>query len=153
MNKAIRQVCIVGIAAALLMPLASWAAESEDIIKYRKAVMKAIGGHMGASSLIVRGKVPHKEQLKMHANALKTLSEDVPALFPEDSDFGETRTKAEVWEKWDDFKKAADDSKNSIDAFVKAVESGKSSEWAASFKKVGEGCKGCHKSFREKKDE
>jgi cytochrome c556 len=142
----------LGLAAALLLPQLAMSDESEDVIKYRQAVMKAIGGHMSASSLIVRGKVSYKPQLQEHAKALKILTSDIPALFPDDSDFGETRAMAEVWGKRDDFVKAADLSKQSIADFLAAVEQGKPDSIAASFQKVGDGCKGCHKDFRQKDD-
>lgn len=145
-----KQLFMIGIAGLITMPAVSLSAESEDLIKYRRGTMKAIGGHMSATSLIVRGKVPHKGQLKQHVNALKLLTNDIPALFPEDSDFGETRAKAEVWEKPDDFIKAAKTANDSIASLLKAVEGGNDSEILAGFKKVGEGCKGCHKNFREK---
>ena len=46
------------ITAALLAVSANTpASEAENYIKYRQAMMKAIGGHMGAASQIVRGKV------------------------------------------------------------------------------------------------
>ena len=47
---------------AVLAP--SYAAESEDIIKYRISVMKAYAGHMSAASRIVRGKVDFQERAK-----------------------------------------------------------------------------------------
>lgn len=144
------QVISIGLVAFLLSPLVAVADESEDIIKYRRAVMKAIGGHMSATSLIVRGKISNKAQLRDHADGLKKLSADIPALFPEDSDFGETRAKAEVWDKPEAFKKAADEAITSIDKFLAAVDSGKQDAIAASFKGVGDGCKGCHKDFRQK---
>jgi cytochrome c556 len=139
-------------AFALVMPTIALADESENIIKYRQGVMKAIGGHMSATSLIVRGKVSYKDDLKNHVLALKTLTSDIPGLFPEDSDFGETRAKEEVWGKRDEFVKAADTSKQSIIDLMSAVESGKPDAITANFKQVGEGCKGCHKDFREKDD-
>lgn len=140
----------MGIAGFLLVPAISLGAEPEDLIKYRRSVMKAIGGHMSATSLIVRGKVPYKAQLTQHVNALKVLSQDIPALFPEDSDFGETHAKQEIWEEWDNFTKAADSAMKSTEILLKTVEAGNDSELPASFKKVGESCKGCHKDFREK---
>ena len=135
---------------ALVLSFSAHATEPENYIKYRQAVMKAIGGHMGASSLIVRGKVTRKSDLKMHVEGLRVLSTDIPALFPEDSDFGETKAKAEVWEKRDEFVKAAEASKKSIIDFAAAVESGKDDAIVAGFKNVGKGCKGCHKDFRQK---
>jgi len=152
MNIRMKQLLTIGIAGLIAMPVVSFSAESEDLIKYRRGVMKAVGGHMGATSLIVRGKVPHKDQLKQHVNAMKLLTNDIPALFPEGSDFGETRAKEAVWEKPNEFSKASKTSNDSIANLLKAVEGGKDSEILAGFKKVGEGCKGCHKKFREKEE-
>ena len=152
MNIRMKQLLTIGIAGLIAMPVVSFGAESEDLIKYRRGVMKAIGGHMSATSLIVRGKVPHKDQLKQHVNAMKLLTNDIPALFPEGSDFGETRAKEAVWEKPNEFSKASKTSNDSIANLLKAVEGGKDSEISASFKKVGQGCKGCHKDFREKEE-
>ena len=152
MRSKLKRMIQLGMAAVLVMPAVVLADESENIIKYRQGVMKAIGGHMSATSLIVRGKVSYKDDLKDHVRALKVLTSDIPGLFPEDSDFGETRAKAEVWEKRDEFVKAAETSQQSVIDLLSAVESGKPDAITASFKQVGEGCKGCHKDFREKDD-
>ena len=64
MKNSYKQVVSIGLAAMLLAPLTVLGDESEDIIKYRQAVMKAIGGHMSATSLIVRGKITDKALLK-----------------------------------------------------------------------------------------
>ncbi len=141
---------ILGVCALLVLPVPSGADEAENQIKYRQAVMKAIGGHMGASSLIVRGKVSHRDQLKVHANGLLSLSRDIAGLFPEGSDFGETEAREIIWEKWDDFRKAADESKAGIENFVRVVETGGDSDLAAAFRRVGKGCRGCHEDFRQK---
>jgi len=88
------------IAALVASAAAVQAQEPEDYIKYRQAVMEAIGGHSGAASQIVRGKVSPEGALAMHADALAALNADLASLFPEGSDFGETRAKAEIWENW-----------------------------------------------------
>ena len=105
---------------------------------------------LGSSSLIVRGRISHRDQLKVHADGILSLSQDIPKLFPEDFDFGETRARETIWERWDDFKKASDKSKTSIESFVRAVEAGDGNNLVATFRKVSEGCKGCHKDFRQK---
>lgn len=142
---------ILGALLALL-PYGLHAAEPEDIIKYRKNVMKAIGGHTSAAGLIVEGKVEHKRQLPDHARALQILTSDVPALFPKDSDFGETRAKDEVWSKRADFEKAAQNTKTKATAFAKAVQGGNQSAIATSFKELGQSCKACHDDFRKKEE-
>ena len=57
------------LAAGMVLAGQAWAMDSEEVIKYRKNVMKSLGGHMGASAGIVRGKVAFNDQLKMHAQA------------------------------------------------------------------------------------
>ena len=131
---------------------AAQAEEPENYIKYRQAVMEAIGGHSGAVSQIVRGKVSPPGALAMHADALAALNADLTSLFPEGSDFGETRAKAEIWDNWAAFEKAAGDAKGATAAFAAAVADGDADKIAAAYRDVGEACKGCHKEFREKDD-
>ena len=147
-----RNLMVMGLMLAGLAPLALSAAEPEDIIKYRQNVMKAVGGHTSAAGAIVEGKVNYKSDLADHTRALQALTRDIPALFPKDSDFGETKAKDEVWSKRADFEKAAKNVKTKVETFAKAVQGGKQDAIVASFKDMGEGCKACHKDFRKKDD-
>lgn len=136
----------------VLLPYGLHAAEPEDLIKYRRNVMKAIGGHTSAAGLIVEGKVDYKRQLAEHARAVQIMTRDIPALFPKDSDFGETRAKDEVWSKRADFEKAAQNTKTKAAAFAKATQGSNPSAIAASFKELGQSCKACHDDFRKKEE-
>lgn len=127
-------------------------AEPENYIKYRQAMMKAIGGHMGASTDIVRGKVDPEGDLQMHASALAALNANLTRLFPEGSDFGETKARPAVWDEPDKFRQAADAARDATAAFAAAVEGGDSAAIAAAHKDVGQSCKGCHEDFRQKDD-
>ena len=140
------------IAAALIAAAAAQAEEPENYIKYRQAVMKAIGGHAGAAGQIVRGKVSPEGALAMHADALAALNADISSLFPEGSDFGETRAKEEIWSDRAAFDKAAGDAKTATAAFAAAVAAGDKEKIGAAYRDVGESCKTCHKQFREKKN-
>ncbi len=134
---------------------AAYAGDSpENSIKYRQAMMKALGGHTGAAAQIAQGKVNPEGHLQMHADAIANLSKEITALFPEGSDFGDTPTRAkpEVWEKWDDFKKAADASAKAANEFAQAAGSGNKEAIGAKFQALGKSCKGCHKDFREKQE-
>ena len=128
------------------------AEEPENYIKYRQAMMKAIGGHSGAASQIVRGKVAREDDLAMHAKALADLSSNITRLFPEGSDFGETRAKEAIWSQWEKFEQAAGDAAKATAAFSEAAAAGNREQIAVAFKDVGESCKACHKDFREKDD-
>jgi cytochrome c556 len=142
----------MGSVLMMLAPLTLRAAEPEDIIKYRQNMMKAIGAHTGAAGAIIQGKVNYKNQLADHARALQALTSDIPALFPKDSDFGQTKAKDGVWSNRVEFEKTAKDAKAKVAAFAKAVQGGNQQAIAASYKEMGEGCKSCHKDFRKKED-
>jgi cytochrome c556 len=139
--------------AALIASTANVQAEEpENYIKYRQAMMKAIGGHSGAASQIVRGKVAPEGDLLMHALALADLSRNITRLFPEGSDFGETKAKQEIWDQWSKFEQASEDAKRATADFAAAAAGGDQEQIAKAFKDVGKSCKGCHKDFREKDD-
>jgi cytochrome c556 len=143
------KVLMVGSLLGLVMaPLVVQSGE-EDIIKYRRNVMKAVAGHMGAAGAIVQGKVGYKGDLANHAGALQALMHDIPGLFPKDSDFGETNALDAVWSKRAEFEKRAKDAGSKAAAFAKVAQGGSA---GAAFKALGDTCKGCHKDFRRKED-
>jgi len=125
------------------------AAEPEDIIKYRESVMKSQAGHMGALAQIVRGKVDYNADLLYHAEALNSSMHTVVDLFPTGSDFGETRALPGVWEKRADFEAAAKKATEATEAFLKVVKANDKAGLAKAFGAVSDGCKGCHKDFRQ----
>jgi cytochrome c556 len=125
------------------------AAEPEDIIKYRKGMMKANGAHMGAMNAILSGKVDYKGDLADHARALAFLNRDVSGLFPKDSDFGDTDALDAVWKKTDDFKKRAAAAKEKSDALAKAVATNDKAKMTAAFGQLNDACKACHKDYRK----
>ncbi|MGE5241450.1 MAG: c-type cytochrome [Bacteroidota bacterium] len=152
MQVTLRRLLTAGTLLAALTPVLLHAAEPEDIIKYRKNTMKAIGAHMAAAGAIIQGKVDYKSQLPEHANTVQALTRDIPGLFPKDSDFGDTQAKDGVWSNRAEFEKRADTVKLRAAAFAKAVQGGNQQAIAADFKQLGEGCKSCHDDFRKKED-
>jgi cytochrome c556 len=126
-------------------------ADEEGEIKYRKSVMTAIRGHMGAIAGIIKGKTVNKGDLKTHATAMAVLSKMAGNVFPEGSDFGETGSKAEVWEKPAEFKKAMVAFQSAADGLAKVAASGDMKAVGGAFGKLGKSCKGCHDTFREKR--
>jgi len=125
------------------------AAEPEDIIKYRTATMKANGAHMAAANAIISGKVDYKNQLADHARALAAINKDIVALFPKDSDFGDTKALDAVWKNSAEFQKRAKDAAQKADAFAKAVAANDAKNTGARFKELNDSCKACHKDFRK----
>lgn len=142
---------LLGICAGLLLSAGVQAEEPESYIKYREKAMDAASAHMGASAQIIQDKVGLKAHLPIHAAALQGLLSDIPALFPPESDFGETDAKEEVWSKRAEFEEASTAAKSAAEAFAQAVTAGNQEVIGKSFEDLGASCKGCHKEFKAKR--
>ena len=127
-------------------------AQEEGAIKHRKAVMKAVGGHMGAMAAIVKKQVPFTKDLAGHAHAMAELAKITARVFPEGSDFGETRALEDIWTKPKEFAEVVDAFIVESDKLAKVAKSGDVAAFGAQFKAMGKNaCGACHKKFREKK--
>lgn len=120
-------------------------------IKYRKAVMKAIGGHMGGIVGIVKKETGNKANLMVHAQGMAALSNITGSIFPEGSDFGETGTLPAVWEKPTEFANAVKMFQDAAAGLEQAAQSGDMAKIGPAFGELGKSCKNCHENFREKK--
>jgi cytochrome c556 len=129
-------------------------ANDDGEIKYRKSVMKSVGGHMGAIAGIMKSETVNTAHLQLHADSLATLSAIAGDLFPADSDMGaDTTVLPAVWEKPEDFAKAIKQFQDAATGFSVAVKTGDMAQTGAAMGKLGEACKNCHENFREKKEE
>ena len=143
---------ILAISTMAFMGLAQMSTASADshLIKHRKSIMKAVGGTMGGLAAVAKGKVSINQGVPI-SHAMYELSKASLHIFPEGSDFGETRAKEEIWNKKAEFTAA-------MDAFVKAAKNLSAvshkkdkGQFAKAFGAVGKSCKGCHSTFRTKK--
>ena len=126
-------------------------AATEGAIKYRKSVMKTVGGNMGAIVGIIKGS-GDKADLTLHTGQMAKTSMIVGKLFPEGSDFGETTALPVIWEKPDDFAKAVKMMQDAAAGINTAAASGDMAVIGPALGKLGESCKNCHENFREKKE-
>lgn len=155
MISRIDRIAAIGLLLTLgFLPCIAAAQDDPDaIIKYRQGVMKAQGGLMSAMSQIVRGNVANRDdELKAFAQALTATTSNIPSMFPEGSDFGETDALEQIWEDWDAFEEAAKKADSEADALLKAAESGVAKAVEKAFKDMSETCKGCHKKFRAEEE-
>jgi len=146
MSKQSTRLLLAGLGLVALSLQAAHAADPDDMIKYRKNVMSANGGLMGASNAILQGKVGNKGQLESNAKALAGLNQDLASLFPKGTNMGDTDALPEVWSKRAEFERHAKDTQAKAAAFAKAA-AGKDA--AAKFKDLSDSCKSCHKDFRK----
>ncbi|WP_024327363.1 cytochrome c [Thioalkalivibrio sp. AKL19] len=122
--------------------------EHEATIDYRQGVMRAIGGNVGAIAAVVVDGADFGDNLKMHTSQLVALSQDIPGLFPEGSDFPDTDAKEEIWDDWEHFKELSSDTQEAAKALHAAVEAGDEDEYAIRFRNLGQSCQACHDDFR-----
>ena len=146
-----RTIRLTGAAAlvAIIGASASVALAEEAVIKYRQAVMGGLGAHMGAMSRIVRGEVDYAEHALDHAQALNALAHMIVDATPEGSGEGaENRTLDVIWEDWDGFVAAAENTQEATMALVAAAEGGDLAAIGEAFGAVGESCGACHDDYR-----
>jgi len=74
----------------------SVSADESASIKYRQMVMKAVGGHMGGSVAIIKGKVPYKDNLVAHATGLNDMANVAANAFKQKTQAGKTRAKPNI---------------------------------------------------------
>ena len=147
-----KAIVTIGSAVALTAGMAfSVSADESASIKYRQMVMAAVGGHMGGSVAIIKGKVPYKDDLVAHATGLNDMANVAANAFKQKTQGGKTRAKPDIWEETDDFSQKIADFKKATADFLAAAKSGGPAAAGAKLGAVGDSCKGCHKKFRAKK--
>ena len=132
------------------------AEQAEAVLESRSEFMKGMGSAMRAfTNYLKRGDGEPIELGSMAAEIAKNAP-SIPDLFPKDTgmaQFEDSEAKAVIWEKWDDFVDAANGLVEPAMAVEAAFESGDKGEVAASVKALGgNGCRTCHETFRQKKD-
>lgn len=127
-------------------------ANEDGEIKYRKALMKSVGGHMGAIVGILKSTTANSANLQVHADGMAALAGIAGTAFPEGSDFGETTVLPVIWEKPDEFAAAMKKFQDAANGMAAAAKSGDMAQVGAAMGPLGESCKNCHENFREKKN-
>lgn len=133
--------------------------EPANVIKYRQAIMKANGGHMGALAAVAKGEVSFTDDAAAHAEAIHGLSQNLARLFPPDTGKGDTEVESAalpaIWEKPDEFQQTIEALQQESQKLVEVAASGNPDQVALAQQIVQlgrQGCGGCHDQFREKKD-
>ena len=135
----------------------AYAENTEDVIKYRKNIMKAIGNHISIIAANLKGKVSINEDILPHSKSiLLTLSSiNINKTFPENSgpnNSSNTQSLKNIWTEKDLFNSAMKDSVQKAENLVIAAESGDKKNIAKSLGALGKTCGSCHNKFRKKKN-
>jgi cytochrome c556 len=138
--------------AAVLVGTALGAhAAPQDPIEARKAVFKeykkVFGEQMGE---VIKGKQPYDKA------AFAKLASDMDALakkpwehFPAGSDKGKTNSRADIWTKPAEFKKAIDQHQAETAKLVQVAQTGDLAQIKPQFGAVQKTCKSCHDQFKK----
>ena len=124
-------------------------ADASADIKYRQAVMKALGSHMGSVAAIAKGEVGHAGHMAGHAAAIDALASMTGDVFPEGSGSEATRAKDEIWRDTAGFEAAVKAFQAAAAKLTEAAEAGDAGAVGAALGGVGKTCGGCHRAFRK----
>ncbi len=149
----LRSIFVLPFFAAALF-VVSTASAGEAQIKYRQAMMKAVGGHMGAMAGILKAKAGNPDHLAGHAQAMADLAKMAKDIFPAGSSQKDGKTEAldAIWEKPGDFAKVLATFEAEAAKLAAVAKGGDMAAFGAQLGALGKnGCGGCHKNFRKKK--
>ena len=120
-----------------------------DVNEKRQNAMKAIS----AANKAVKGAVEEKNFATVEAKAKDIMgtADMIPSLFPKGSTTGKTKAKPEIWEKSEDFGKAAKNLSKAAGELASAAKAGNEADVGVKFKALGDTCGACHKQFRAEK--
>ena len=115
----------------------------------RQALMK----NNSANTKAIKAAVEAKDYATIETKARDIMgnAEKIVSLFPKGSDKGKTKATAAIWDKSDDFAKAAKNLGTAASALASAAKAKDEAALTAKVKGVSNACGGCHKAFRAEK--
>jgi cytochrome c556 len=133
----------------LMASVSSQVLAQDDVIEKRQKAMKGNSAAVKA----IKGAVETKDYATIETKAKDIMgtADKIPSLFPKGSTTGKTKATAAIWEKSDEFAKAAKNLSKASGDLASAAKSKDDSAVAAKVKAVGEACSSCHKAFRAEK--
>jgi len=120
-----------------------------DVNEKRQAAMKG----NSANAKAIKAAVEAKDYATVEAKAKDIMgtADKIVSLFPKGSTTGKTKAKAEIWDKSDDFAKAAKNLGKAAGDLAAAAKAGNDAEVGVKVKAMGDACGACHKAFRAEK--
>ncbi|TVP59382.1 MAG: cytochrome c [Nodularia sp. (in: Bacteria)] len=125
--------------------------DAERITFYRRQQMRTVSGHFRSLEGIIDHDAPFPKQALNHVEALKTIAEYFPELFPSETaaDEGEKGAKPLIWQESEKFAQHIQGFQESLISLEKSLqeplESGSAS---AGLVAVRYQCLACHQSYR-----
>jgi cytochrome c556 len=143
----------IALATLFTVPFSAHAqfAKVEDAVKYRQSAFSVMSTHMGRIGAVVKGERPYdKAAVEADAAVIEMMSRLPWSAFPANSNLQNSKAKPEIWEQQDKFRAGADKLQENTVKLSAAAKSGDLNAIKAAFGAVGQSCKACHDSFRNK---
>ena len=118
-----------------------------DIIADRKAGFKRNADSMKAIAAAIGG--GDYQTVINRADGIVSWASKIPSYYPEGSDSGDTKARAEIWVEFDVFKAKAKANETAAQTLVTAAKSGDQDAMMAGLKNLGASCKSCHSDFKD----
>ena len=129
--------------------------EARQAADERSRTMKTLGRAMRTLKGFAGGRGT-AEEASAAAAAIADAAPALPSLFPAGSGMAalpDSESKDAIWEEWDEFVAASERLGEKAAVLQAALASGDSGRVGAAFGDLGKnGCGGCHRRFREKRD-
>jgi cytochrome c556 len=126
-------------------------AKPETQVKQRQAAMTLQGKYMGPMGGMAQGKIPFNAAVvQRNAGFLEALSKMAWDGFDPNTKGVKSAALPAIWEKSDEFKKAAENFENEATKLAQVSKSGDEAAVKAQIGATGKACGACHEKFREK---
>jgi len=141
------RIFLVGLITLLSLSISSQLFSQGDVIKERRALMKANSKAFKAIKKAIKAK--DFAMIEAKAGVIAANMEKLPNLFPKGSTSEKSRAKAAIWKKWNSFTGKANSMYEVAEMLAESAKAKDGDKVAILVKGIS--CKGCHKPFRAKK--
>ena len=118
-----------------------------DVIAERKANFKANAAAMKAINAALGG--GDFDTVITQTTIIADWARVMPNYFPENSDTGDTKARADIWMDFDDFKNRASANEKAALTLISTAKTGDVSATIGALKVLGGTCKSCHDNFKD----
>ena len=130
-------------------------AAATDIIPQRQRNMKQMGGAFKALGEELKKPAPSMAVIQTNAVKMQAIAPHIESWFPQGSgpEAGvKTKALPAIWTQKAEFHKDAVSLAQAVDALVVASKTGNAAQVGAAAGAVGNGCKTCHTTFKQRGD-
>ena len=118
-----------------------------DVIAERRANFKANAAAMKAINAALSG--GDFETVITQATTISDWARVMPDYFPENSDSGDTKARADNWMDFEGFKSLASANETAALTLIVTAKTGDASATIGALKALGGTCKSCHDNFKD----